>query len=331
VTIEVPITRRRAAKAMLVAGGVLAVQGARAQQADWPTRPVRVVVPYGAGGATDTMCRLFGARLAAILGQPFLVENRPGGNSAIGAEQVLRAPHDGYTLLFAAGGAFLATPRMQAVSYDPVRDFAGISIVGSNGMILAVNRDFPASNFAEYIALLPANPGKMSCGTSSFGTSSHLAPVMLTVHAGLDITMVPYPGVPQILADLIGGRIQLHFGSAADILPQVQAGTLKVLAVSSPQRMKQLPDIPAVAETFPGATYLAWNGFFAPRATPAPVIALLARHVGAIAREPEIVRRLAELGIDADGGTPADVEATLAREGPEYERLLKASNLLRAG
>lgn len=322
------ITRRTAA--LLAAGALLATRSARAQ-ADWPQRPVRMVVPYGAGGATDTMCRLFGARLAAILGQAFLVENRPGGNSAIGAEAVLRAPHDGYTLLFAAGGAFLATPKMQALTYDPIRDFAGISIVGSNGMILAVNKDFPAQTLAEFVAYARANPGKLNCGTSSFGTSSHLAPVMLTVFAGLDITMVPYPGVPQILTDLIGGRLQLHFGSAADILPQVQAGSLRVLAVSSPTRMRQLPDIPAVAEMFPGATYLAWNGFFAPSDTPRPIIALLARHIAAIAKEPEIIRRLEELGIDADGGTPEQVEATLRREAPEYERLLRASNLLRQG
>jgi tripartite-type tricarboxylate transporter receptor subunit TctC len=322
---------RRAIGAAVLAGAGLASGGARAQAGDWPQRPVRTIVPYGAGGATDTMCRLFAARLATILGQPFPVENRPGGNAAIGAEAVLRSPHDGYTLFFAAGGAFLATPRMQAMSFDPVREFTGISIVGSNGMILAVNKDFPARNFAEFIAHARANPGKLNCGTSSFGTSSHLAPVMLTVHGGLDITMVPYPGVPQIIADLLGGRLQLHFGSAADILPQAQSGNLRVLAVSSARRMKQLPDIPTVAETFPGATYMAWNAFFAPNGTPRPVIDLLARHVAAIAREPAIIARLDALGIDADGSTPEGVAAVLQRERPEYERLLRASGLLRAG
>jgi tripartite-type tricarboxylate transporter receptor subunit TctC len=304
---------------------------ARAQSGDWPQRPVRVVVPYGAGGATDTMCRLFCARLAALLGQPFPVENRPGGNAAVGMEAVLRAPRDGYTLLFAAGGAFLATPRMQAVPFDPMRDFTGISIVGTNGMVLGINKDFPARDLGELVAYAKANPGRLNCGTSSFGTSSHLAPVMLTVQAGVDITMVPYPGVPQILTDLIAGRIQLHFGSAADVIPQAQAGSLRVLAVSSERRMRQLPDVPAVAESFPGASYIAWNAFFAPTGTPRGVVELLARHIGAIAKEPEIIRRLDELGIDADGGTPEGVEAMLRRENPEYERLLRASNLLRAG
>lgn len=324
------ITRRTAGGSLLGLGGLLAA-GRAAAQAEWPQRPVRVVVPYGAGGATDTMCRLFCQRLSAILGQPFPVENRPGGNAAVGGEAVLRAPRDGYTLYFAAGGAFLATPRMQAMTYDPMRDFTGISIVGTNGMMLAVAQDFPARTLAEFIAHARANPGKLNCATSSFGTSSHLAPVMLTVHAGLDIVMVPYPGVPQAITDLMGGRIQLHFGSAADILPQAQAGNLRVLAVSSEKRMRQLPEVPAVAELFPGATYIAWNAFFAPAGTPRPVVDLLARHIAAIAREPEIIRRLDDLGIEADGGTPEQVDAMLRRESPEYERLLRASGLLRAG
>lgn len=328
-TLAKRITRRQTGAAFLaLASGGAAAQ---AQPVAWPTRPVRVVVPYGAGGATDTMCRLFCARLATILGQPFPVENRPGGNAAVGAEVVLRAPHDGYTLYFAAGGAFSATPRMQALSYDPVRDFTGISIVGTNGMVLAVNKDLPVRNLAEFVAYAKANPGRLNCATSSFGTSSHLAPVMLAVHAGLEIVMVPYPGVPAAIADLIAGRIQLHFGSAADILPQAQAGTLRVLAVSSEQRMRQLPDIPAVAESFPGATYIAWNAFFAPSGAPQAVITILARHISAIAREPEIVARLDELGIEATGSTPEEVAAMIRREGPEYERLLRASGLLRAG
>ncbi|WP_426958672.1 Bug family tripartite tricarboxylate transporter substrate binding protein [Muricoccus radiodurans] len=322
------ITRRGLGAATMGIGG-LASRPLGAQMADWPSRPVRVVVPYGAGGATDTMCRLFCGRLATILGQPFPVENRPGGNAVIGMEQVLRAPKDGYTLLFGAGGAFLATPRMQPVSFDPVRDFAGISIVGTNGMILAVNKDLPARNLTEFVAEARAHPGRVNAGTSSLGTSSHLAAVMLAVHARADITMVPYPGVPQIMADLLSGRIQLHFGSAADVLPQAQAGNVRVLAVSGARRMPQLPDVPTVAETFPGATYTAWNGFFAPTGTPRPVIDLLARHIAAVAREPEIIRRLDELGIDADGGTPEAVEGTLRREGPEYETLLRASGLLR--
>ncbi len=324
-------TRRQAGGAMLGLGGLLAPRGAAAQAGDFPSRPVRVIVPYGAGGATDTMCRIFCQRLGALTGQSFPVENRPGGNAAIGGEAVLRAPKDGYTLYFAAGGAFLATPRMQAMTYDPVRDFTGISIVGTNGMMLAVARDFPARNLAEFVAYARANPGRLNCATSSFGTSSHLAPVMLTVHAGIEMTMVPYPGVPQAITDLMGGRVQLHFGSAADILPQAQAGNLRVLAVSSEQRVKQLPDVPTVAELFPGATYIAWNAFFAATGTPRPVIDLLSRHIQAIAKEAETARRLDELAIEPDGGTPEQVQAMLAKESPEYERLLRASNLLRQG
>jgi tripartite-type tricarboxylate transporter receptor subunit TctC len=324
------ITRRQAVASTL-ALGTLAAPRAFAQAGDWPQRPVRVVVPYGAGGATDTQARLFSARLSAILGQPFPVENRPGGGTAIGAEQVLRAPRDGYTLFFAAGGAILATPRMQAVTYDPARDFAGISIVGSNGNMLGVHKDFPARNFAEFVAYARANPGKLNAGHTGNGTSSHLSAVLLTVQPALDIVMVAYPGVPQVMTDLMTNRIQLHFGSPADILPQAQAGNLRVLAVSGVRRARDLPDVPTVAETFAGSSVVAWNAFFAPTGTPRPVIELLSRHMATIAREPEIVRRLNELGIEPAGSSPEEVAATVAREAPQYDTLLRASGLMRAG
>lgn len=321
------MTRRALGGALL--GGLAAP--ALAQSGDWPNRPVRVVCPYGPGGATDTQARLFSARLAAILGQPFPVENRPGANTAIGAEQVLRAPRDGYTLMFCAGGAILATPRMQALTYDPIRDFTGISIIGSNGNMLAVARDFPARNLAEFVAYARANPGRLNAGHTGNGTSSHLSAVMLTVQAGLEIVMVSYAGVPQIMTDLITNRIQLHFGSPADILPQVQAGTLRVLAGSGERRPRALPELPTVAESFPGGTMLAWNGFFAPTGTPRPVIELVSRHLQAIAREPEITRRLDDLGIEPLGSTPEDVVEMVRREDEHYERLLRAAGLRRAG
>jgi len=325
------ITRRRIGASLLAAGGWLTGRPAGAQGTDWPARPVRVVVPYGAGGATDTQARLFSTRLAAILGQPFPVENRPGANTAVGAEQALRAPRDGHTLMFCAGGAILATPRMQALTYDPARDFAGVSIVGSNGNLLAVARDFPARDLAGLIAHARANPGRLNAGHTGNGTSSHLTTVMLALHAGLDVVMVSYPGVPQVMTDLITGRIQMHFGSPADILPQVQAGALRVLAASGERRAPQLPEVPTVAETFPEATFLAWNSFFTPTGTPRPVIDTLARHIAAIAREPEIVRRMAELGIEPWGSTPEEVEQRVRRETPIYDRLLRAAGLLRTG
>jgi tripartite-type tricarboxylate transporter receptor subunit TctC len=287
-------------------------------------------VPYGAGGATDTQARLFSQRLAAILGQPFPVENRPGGGTAIGAEQVLRAPRDGYTIMFAAGGAIVATPRLQTLTYDPTRDFTGISIVGSNGNMLAVARDFPARNLQELVAHARANPGKLNGGHTGNGTSSHLSTVLLNVSAGLDVVTVAYPGVPQIVADLIAGRLQLHFGSPADILPQVQAGNLRVLAGSGERRPRDLPDVPTLNEVFQQGAVVAWNGFFAPTGTPRPVIDTLARHIASIAREPEIVRRLQDLGIEPDGSTPEGVRAMVEKEIPLYERLLSAAGLRRS-
>jgi tripartite-type tricarboxylate transporter receptor subunit TctC len=312
----------------LLAAGTLARPALA--QSDFPSKAVRVVVPYGPGGATDTQARLFSQRLAQILNQPFPVENRPGAGTAIGAEQVLRAPRDGHTIMFAAGGAILATPRMQALTYDPARDFRGISIVGSNGNMLAVARDFPARTLQEFVTYAKANPGTLNGGHTGNGTSSHLATVLLNVSAGLDVTTVAYPGVPQVMGDLIGGRLQLHFGSPADILPQVQAGNVRVLAGSGEQRSPDLPDVPTLNEVYRAGAVTAWNGFFAPTGTPQEAIELLARHIATIAREPEIVARLKTLGIEPDGSTPAGVQAMIDRETPLYERLLTAAGLRRS-
>jgi tripartite-type tricarboxylate transporter receptor subunit TctC len=288
-------------------------------------------VPYGPGGATDTLIRLWGARLATILGQSFLIENRPGGNTAIGAEVVLRAPRDGHTLFFAGGGAFLSAPLLQSLSYDPLRDFRGVSIVGSNGMLMTVNRDIPPRDLDGFIAWVRANPGTVNAASSSLGTSSHLAPVLLAQRAGIDITVVPYPGFPQMLGDLVGGRVQALFGNPADMLPHVQSGALRALAVTSDRRMPQLPDVPTLAERYPDAVFTTWNGLFAPAGTPEPVIATLSRHMTEIGREPDMRRRLADLGIDPDERTPEEVDATLRREAPVYAALLRASGMGRGG
>jgi len=315
---------RRSALALLGASAALP-RPARAQS--WPQRTVRVIVPYGAGGATDTMCRMICTQLTSRIGQPFVVENRTGAGGAIGAEAVARAT-DGHTLLFAAGGVFNALPRMQKLGFDPVADLTGISIVGVNGMLLGVREDFPARDLAEFVAYAKAHPGELNCGSSSIGTSSHLAPLMLMVKAGIDIVMVPYPSVPAAIADVLGGRIQVHFGSPADIIPQMGKG-IKVLANSGARRSPQVPDIPTVAETYPGGVYEAWNGFFAPRDTPQAVIGMLSQHIVAIVKEAEMGQRFAALGIDATGTTPEEVVATIAREAPVYEASLKAAGLMK--
>nr|WP_272877192.1 tripartite tricarboxylate transporter substrate-binding protein [Roseomonas marmotae] len=320
------ITRR----ALGFAAAVAAASPAFAQTGGWPSRPVRVIVPYGAGGATDTLCRLFCARLSAVLSQPFPVENRPGGNAVLGAEAVLRA-RDGHTMLFAGPGVFSATPKMQSVSYDPLRDFMGVNIVGSNGILLVVNKEFPPSTLPELVAWARANPGRLNTASSSLGTSSHLAPFTLATAAGIELTIVPYPGVPQIVADLVSGRVHAHFGSPADMLQLVQSGAVKAIALTGAHRVPQLPDVPTIAETFPGAIFTTWNGMFAPAGTPPQVVSLLSGHMLTISREPEVLRRLADLGIEPDARTPEEVDATIRQEGKEYERLLRAAGVLRAG
>jgi tripartite-type tricarboxylate transporter receptor subunit TctC len=325
-----PISRRTFGVALTAASGLLARPGL-AQTSDWPQRPVRVIVPLGAGGATDTLARTFTQRLAGVLGQPFPVENRPGGNTSIGAEAALRAPRDGYTLMFCAAGAIMATPRLQALSYDPQRDFVGVSVIGTNSSVVTVGRDFPARTFAEFVDHARANPGRLNAGNTGNGTSSHLAAVMVAVHARLDLVTVPYQGVPQLLADLIANRIQLHVGNPVDMIPQMQSGNVRILAATGASRMRQLPDVPAVAESFPGAAFVGWNGFFAPTGTPTPVIEKLSQAIGMIAREPDVAQRLDDLAIDPFDPSPEAAKALIARENPVYEQLLRSVGLLRAG
>jgi tripartite-type tricarboxylate transporter receptor subunit TctC len=313
----------------LLAVAMLAAGASVALAQDWPTRPVKVVVPYGPGGIADVFARITADRLTKVLGQPFVVESRGGAGGAIGTEYVVRSPPDGYTLYFAGGGQFSVVPLMQKLSYDPLKDLAPISMVTRNGMAFAVNNDLPVRSLPEFIAYARANPGKINYGATGLGSSSHLAPAAFAARERLDMVVVPYTATPPSIVALINGTVQLFFGNVSDILGSAQGGKARLLAFSTAQRLPQFPDIPTVAETVPNFVMTGWNGYFAPAGTSRAIIDRLSQAVAAVCRDPEVVKLMAELSVDPVGSTPDELAAAIAADLPIYRAAVEAAGLMR--
>jgi tripartite-type tricarboxylate transporter receptor subunit TctC len=294
---------------------------------DWPAQPVKVVVPYGPGGIADVFGRITAERLTRLFGKSFIIENRGGAGGAIGTEAVVRSPPDGYTLYFAGGGQFSVVPLIQKLSYDPARDLAPISMVTRNGMAFTVNVDLPVHSLREFVDYARANPGKINYGATGLGSSSHLVPAAFAARQGLDLVVVPYTATPPSILALINGTIQLFFGNVSDVVASVQARQVRLLAFSTEKRLPQFPDIPTVSETVPGFVMTGWNGYFAPAGTPRSIIDRLAQAIATVCRDPEVVKTMADLSVDAVGGTPAQLAATIASELPIYRAAVQAAGL----
>ncbi len=305
------ITRR-----LLLGGAALLPALARTRIAGaadaWPQRPVKVIVPFAAGGNTDGIARVVGQRLSDTLGEQFVVENRPGANGAIAAEAVANSTADGYTLFMAALPQIAIFPAMTKVAYDPVKDFDPVSNVGSNPFALIVHPDFPAKTLKELVAQVQAQPGKIAYASGGTGSLSHLSMVLLLKRAGLDMIHVPYKGGGPAIADLIAGHVPMYFANLSEALPQAKAGMVRVMAVSSETRTAQLPDAPTVAESgYPGFSTLTWNGLMAPAKTPKEIIDRLAAAVAAAVKEPSVAEKLRSYGVDPVGDDPQHFAATI--------------------
>jgi tripartite-type tricarboxylate transporter receptor subunit TctC len=296
---------------------------------DWPTRPVRVIVPYGPGGIGDLLVRLTTERLAKIFGQPFVLENRPGGGGVVGVEFAARSPNDGYTLAQAGGAQFSVVPLLQKLNYDPVKDLTPISIIAVNGMALAVNADLPVRSVGEFIDYAKANPGKLNYGTGGVGTSSHLVPAAFAARAGIEMVAIPYQSTPASVLALVAGTVQVFFGNIPDIVESVRAGRVRLLALSNAGRIPQFPDIPTVAETVPGFVMTGWNGYFAPAGTPQSIIQRMSQAVAAICREPDVIKTMDRLSLEAVGNTPDEVAEIIRQELPIYQAAVTAAGLRR--
>lgn len=279
---------------------------------EWPQKPVRLIVPFPVGGVTDSIARTSADWLARRLGQNVIVENRPGASGAIAVESVARAPADGYTLLMAPLPQMAILPAMIRTPYDPVKDFAPITIVGANVFGLAVHRSLPADTLPKFVAFAKARPGQVSYASAGSGTVSHLTMALFMQRAGLDMVHVPYKGGGPAVADAVAGHVSLYFGNLSEVLPHAGGTRIRVLAVSGEKRAPQLLDVPTVAESgFPGFRTSTWNGIAAPAKTPQGVIERIAREMQPARNDAGFASRLHVIGVDAICGTPEEFARTL--------------------
>jgi tripartite-type tricarboxylate transporter receptor subunit TctC len=317
--------RNSGALALLIAGVVCAGPPARA--APYPTRPVTLVVAFTPGGPSDVLARILGKKLEQILGQPFVIENRPGAGGNLAAEQVARAPADGHTLLN-GNNSILATNAAlyKKINFDPEADFAPISLIGSQANILVVNPQVPARSMAELVALAKANPGKINFASSGYGAAAHLAGELFKTEAKIDIVHVPYKGAAPALQDVIAGHVQMMFATAASVVGHIQSGQVRALAVTTPKRTALLPDIATVDELgIKGFDATTWHGLVAPAKTPKDVVTALHRATVQALNDPGVRKQLVDLGVDITESTPEEFSAYIKSEIPKWTAIVKAS------
>jgi tripartite-type tricarboxylate transporter receptor subunit TctC len=319
------LTRRAFLEALAAAAALAVAPSSFAQE--WPQKPVRIVVPFAAGGNTDTIARIVAERLAAVFGQQFVVENRVGAGGAIAAEFVAKSPPDGYTLLVAAVSQIAIVPFIQKVGYDPVKDFAPISNIGTNPFVLGIHVSLPVKTVAEFVDYARANPGKLNYASGGNGSIGHLSGALFVQRAGLEMIHVPYKGGAPAVADLVAGQVQMYFGNASELIQHSRSGKIRLLGVSSERRAPQLPDVPAIAETYAGFQTLTWNALFAPAATPKAIVDRISAEVQKAVRDPAVAERLVKIGVDPVGSTPAELARTVQADIAQWSGVIKAANI----
>jgi tripartite-type tricarboxylate transporter receptor subunit TctC len=293
----------------------------------WPSRPLRLVVGFPAGGTTDIAARLIGQWLSDRLGQPVVIENRPGAGANLAAETVVRAPPDGYTLLAATSSNVINTTFYQKLSFNFVRDIAMVAGVTRSPLVLEVHPSLPVKSVPELIAHAKANPGKIALASFGTGTTSHVAGELFKMTAGVDLFHVPYRGSAPLVTDLLSGLVQAAFDNLPASIEHIRAGKLRALAVGTAERSQALPDVPTVAEFLPGFEASAWVAVGAPKATPAEIVERLNREINAGLADPKIKARLAELGGTVFVGTPADFDRLVAEQTEKWGKVIRAANI----
>jgi tripartite-type tricarboxylate transporter receptor subunit TctC len=293
----------------------------------YPNRPVKVVVPYAAGGLPDTMARLVGQKMGESMGQQLVVENRPGAGGIVGTTDVAKAAPDGYSLLVADVAQIAINPHLfSKLPYDPLKELTGVSMMGTSALYLVAHASLPANSMKDLIALIKTQPGKISYGSSGLGSIHHLAMEALKVGLSLDMQHVPYKGTGQSVPALLGGQVPLLYAALPSIEAHVKTGKVKILAVSTPQRSAQTPDVPTVAEAgVPGYDFVAEIGIYAPAGTPPELLSRLAGEAQKAVKQPDVAQRFKQLGIDAVGSTPEAYNAANRASYQKYERVVKAS------
>ncbi|MFN7121379.1 MAG: Bug family tripartite tricarboxylate transporter substrate binding protein [Hydrogenophaga sp.] len=319
-------TRRRVVQAMALG---LAVVGSSAMAQSWPTRPISLIVPFAAGGTTDVLARALADKLSQSLGQPVIVESKPGAGATIGADFVAKAKPDGHTLLMGAVHHTIASSVYKKLPYDFSKDLAPITTVALVPNVLVVNATTPAKNVNELVALLKASPGKMAYGSNGNGTAQHLIGTQFQNQTGTDVIHIPYKGSGPLSTDLLGGQIMMSFDTITPVLPHIKAGKLRALAVTTAKRSAALPDVPTLEEAgLKGFNIGTWFGVLAPAATPQDIVSRLNAEMVKVIQSPEFRSRMAEIGAEPIGDTSAQMAQQIASETEKFGKLVKEAKVV---
>jgi tripartite-type tricarboxylate transporter receptor subunit TctC len=316
---------RREFLSLVASAAISPALGGIARAQSYPTRPLRLLVGYAAGGPGDTIARLIGQALSERLGQPVVVENRPGAGSNIAADAVAKAAPDGYTLLLATAANAINTTLYTDLKYDFSRDFAPIATLAREPLVMAVSPTGPAKTLSEFIAYGKANPGKITMASAGNGTASHVSGELFKMLAGINMVHVPYRGTTPALTDLFGGRVDIYFSPLSGAIEYIRTGKLRGLAVTTVNRSEALPDLPAVSEAVPTYEASQWYGLTMPRNTPGEVVSRGNSDIKAVLAEPKFKQRLTDLGLVPFAGSPADFEKLIIEETEKWAKVIRFS------
>jgi tripartite-type tricarboxylate transporter receptor subunit TctC len=317
------VTRCLGTLALVVASGGLA-----SAQDSWPSRPIKLVVPLTAGGGVDMMARLTAQHLSGQLGQQVVVENQGGAGGTIAANMVARSRPDGYTLIFQSVSAAVVNALVYAnLPYDPIKDLIPVTLAGTFPLVLVANPDVPAKDLGGLIALLKANPGKYSYGSSGVGTMPHLAGELFKSMAGVDVVHVPYRGNSAIMTDLFAGRVAMMYDGPPTQLGNIQSGKVRALAITTAERSPVLPDIPPMADTLPGYAIPFWTAIFAPAGTPKEIVERIAAETNKAMKHPEVLRRYGEIGVVGVGSSPQELDRFWRQQLDYLGKIVKDANI----
>ena len=314
-------------RTLMLALGATALPSVRAQTAPWPSKPIRYIVPFAAGGTTDILARVVGEKLGIALGQTIVVDNKAGQGGSAGAGELARAAPDGYTI----GGGTISSHAINAtlydkLPYDPITSFEPITMYVTLPNVLVVHPSVPANNLREFIALLKANPTKYSFGSAGVGTSQHISGELFNTLAGVKMQHIPYRGSGPMIPELLGGTLLVAVDNITTVIQHIKAGKLRALAVTTAQRSSVAPDVPTMAESgLAGYELSSWQAVFAPAGTPKPIIDRLYTEIGKILKMPDVVKRLNDLGLDISGMPPAELAALIKADVPRLGKVVKDS------
>ncbi|MBE9604311.1 tripartite tricarboxylate transporter substrate binding protein [Acetobacteraceae bacterium H6797] len=312
--------------ALFLLAQALPFHGAAAQTANWPERPIRLVIPFGPGGLSDGIARAAGEWLSRRLGTPVVADNRPGGNGAIGLEAVARAPADGYTLIAASASHFVVLPLMQKLTVDPHKDFAPIAVTAGSALVLVTQPSLGFRTLKDFVDYVAARPGQLDYASGGTGGLSHLGMALLLHRTGLSMQHIPYRSGPQAIQDVLAGRVPAYLGNLTEAMPLAQNNGVSLLAVTGTARSVMMPDIPTVAEQgYPGFELGTWNGLAAPAGTPEPIIARIAAELRLACGDEAFRNTILRIGAEPVCGTPAEMRAAIDRQTPAMREAVRLS------